>query len=90
MKKVIILILLIVAIFFLYVNLNLYIRNQDWKYSRGGHIGDFVTFDQSHYELKGRGIYKDGKIIGKVSICLWQVLIIKDSETNSVGYYSKK
>jgi hypothetical protein len=90
MKKIVLIIFLIVVIFFVYVNLNLYIKNQDWKYSSGSHIGDFVIFDKSHYDIKGRKIYKEGKIIGKVFVCLWQVLIIKDTESSNFGYYSKK
>jgi hypothetical protein len=83
-------IILVVSLIFLFVNLNIYIGRQDWKYSRGEYIADFLNFSDTTYKLSGRRIYKNGVLVGRIYFCFGPTLVIKGSENNAIGYYSKK
>ncbi len=90
MKKIIVILTSIFLILILVLNFNLFIKSQQWKYSKGGYIGDFISFDHITYNLVGQHIYKNNKLVGKVIICLGTTLLIREFETSTIGYYSKK
>lgn len=72
----------------IYFNSSFFIKNQQWKYKDGYHIGDWVKF--SNESIDGRTIYKNNKPHIKILFCYGKTLIIKDIATGEKGYYSNK
>ena len=56
-----------IGLTFLYLNSNFFIRNQQWKYNDGSHIGDFVELNNQ--TLRYRTVYKGNVAIAKVVFC---------------------
>ncbi len=91
MKKRIYKILLIIGVLLVipitYANSYFFIGNQQWKYSEGVHIGDWL--DKTNSEIKDRIIYSyQGK--AKILFSLGFDLIIRDLDTNKTGFYTNK
>ena len=94
MKKIII----ILSILFIVVLVSLisiskgetYIKNQSWKFTKGFHVGDLITFRSEHIKLKSKLIYKEKKIIAEIFFCTNNTLIIKNLENGEKGYYTRK
>jgi len=66
------------------------IKNLQWKYGEGYHIGDVLLLDD--HNLKGDTIYKDDKpiaVIMKSGDMFWESpdLVIKDIKTGKTGTY---
>lgn len=91
MKKlfpIILLILLgIVTITLLWFNSAHYIKNQEWKYSDGMYIGDWL--DQSNIEINNR-IIKGNRGEAKIVFCFGNKLIIHNIENGETGHYVNK
>lgn len=91
MKKLIPIILFIligvVAIPHLWFNSNHYIHNQQWKYSNGMYIGDWLYL--SNIEINKR-IIKGNHGEAKIVFCFGNKLIIKNIENGETGYYVNK
>jgi hypothetical protein len=90
MKKLfltILLILLGIVAFFLRCNSTNHIKNQQWKYSDGMYIGDWL--DQSNIEINNR-IIKGNHGEAKIVFCFSNKLIIKSIENGETGYYINK
>lgn len=75
------------ACLFLYFNSTYYIKNQDWKYSSGYHMRDWLS--KNTFEINDRVIHSN-KNKGKIVFCWGKLLIIKEVETHETGYYSNK
>lgn len=86
--RIIILFITIIILTILYFNSNFFIRNQQWKYNEGSHIGDFVELNNQ--TLRYRTIYKGNAAIAKVVFCFGKTLVIKDVKSGEKGYYSNK
>jgi hypothetical protein len=88
-RILIILILLIgsVTLFTFYVNSSSYIKNQDWKYSEGTHIGDWL--DENNIEINNR-IIKSHQGRAKIVFSFGINLVIEDIETKKKGFYVNK
>lgn len=86
--------LLMVVFIFLaivfYVNTNFFIRNQGWKYRNGSTIGDWISFDNSFYSIKGRSIYRNNTRVGNIVFCQGNMLVILEARTKEKGYYINK
>ena len=71
----------------LYVNSTYYIENQDWKYSDGNYIGDWLA--KGNLKIEDRIIYAHkGK--AKIVFCFMGRLIIENIETGEKGTYINK
>lgn len=69
------------------MNSNAFIGKQQWKYSEGAHIGDWLN--ESSFEIKDRMIYTyQGK--AKIVFSLGKHLYIKKVETKEIGLYINK
>jgi hypothetical protein len=93
MKKKIKILLVLLIIFLIplfYLNSNFYIEKQNWKYRDGYYIGDWIEFNKSPVELKGRKIFLNGNNVARVRFCLGKLLIIKSLNTNEQGFYINK
>lgn len=73
-----------------YLNTNLYIDKQSWKYRDGAHIGDWVEFNKGYIQLKGRNIYKNSEQVAVIKFCMGKLLIIRSIKTGEAGYYVNK
>lgn len=60
--------------FLIYLNSNLFIKNQEWKYKKGFHLGDYLTNFESDNTF----------------LCFGLVLIVKNPDKNEFGYYYNK
>ncbi len=89
-KRLIIACVLVLSIIILWINSNIFISNQSWKYRDGFHIGDWVEFNSTNISLTGKSITRDGKEVARVYCCLWKMLIIKDIKTGKKGHYINK
>jgi len=90
MKKkfpIIILILLGIVAFFLHFNSTNYIRNQEWKYADGTHIGDWLN--KSNIEINNR-IIKGYNGEAKIIFCFGNKLVVENIENCEKGYYVNK
>ena len=77
----------LIAVLLIYFNSTSFIKNNDWKYSEGTYVGDWLN--------KSNIIIKDGIIYGnhgkaKISICFGFRLMIKNIKTGEVGIYTNK
>ena len=87
-SKLIALLFLTVIVFaisaMLYVNSSFYITNQQWKYSNGTWIGDWLSKD--NLKMENRIIItKQGK--AKIVYCFMGELIIENVQTRKRGVY---
>ncbi|HRE76753.1 MAG TPA: hypothetical protein PLL09_02895 [Flavobacterium sp.] len=90
MKKLFFFILLIfvgIVTFFIYYNSAQYIKNQEWKYSNGMYIGDWLN--QSNIEINNR-IIKGKNAEAKIVFCFGHKLILKNIENGETGHYVNK
>jgi len=87
-KKYLLGALFVVFPIILYINSNFYIKDVQWKYKDGFHIGDWVNFGDT--DLQYRTIYSGKKAIAKIIFCYGNELIIENIETHEKGYYSNK
>jgi hypothetical protein len=70
-----------------YLNSSSFIEKQDWKYTEGNHIGDWLA--KNSFEVNNRIIEtKQGK--AKVIFCYGKELIIENLETKEKGFYTNK
>jgi hypothetical protein len=77
----------LVVIPIIWINSSSFIENQEWKYSEGAHIGDWLS--KSNIEIKDRMIYSyQGK--AKIVFSFGSDLIIRDLKTNKTGFYTNK
>jgi len=77
----------LIAVLFIYFNSTSFIKNNEWKYSEGTYVGDWLN--------KSNIIIKDGIIYGnqwkaKISFCFGFKLFIKNMDTGEVGIYTNK
>ena len=85
--KIIIFLTIITITFGLYLNSNYFIKNQNWKYSEGINIGDWLN--QNDIEIQNRIIIgNNGK--AKIYFCFGKKLIVENIETGEKGYYVNK
>ena len=82
--------LLLVGTVLLYINSDVFISNQRWKYRDGFHIGDWIDFNSNNIKLTGNSISEKGEKIATVQICFGKMLIIEDINTGEVGHYINK
>jgi hypothetical protein len=73
-RKFYIILLSIFVVSTIYFNSNLFIKNQNWKYNKGFHIGDFIT----NYKPEN------------TFFCFGVILIVKNPEKLEFGYYHNK
>jgi len=71
----------------LYTNSSYYIQNQDWKYSNGTHIGDWLG--KKDFKIKDRVIYSNNED-AKIVFSFGKGLIIKNTKTGERGFYVNK
>lgn len=77
----------IVLILGFYSNSSLFIEKQDWKYSEGTHIEDWL--ENNSFKMDNRIIATNqGK--AKVIFCYGKELIIENIETKEEGFYINK
>ena len=89
-KQIVIFVFLIIMIFSvvgIYFNSSGYIRNQDWKYAEGSHIGDWLN--KSNFSSADGLIYAN-RGTAKVILCLGKTLIIENTKTKKRGFYKNK
>lgn len=77
----------LIAVLLIYFNSTYFIKNNEWKYSQGTYVGDWLN--------ESNIIIKDGIIYGnhgkaKISFCFGFRLMIKNIETEEVGIYVNK
>lgn len=77
----------LIAFLLIYFNSTSFIKNNDWKYSEGTYVGDWLN--------KNNTVIKDNIIYGnhgkaKISFCFGFILMIKNIETGEVGIYVNK
>ena len=85
--KILSIIIGLVIILTIYINSESYIKNQDWKFAEGTHIGDWLG--KNKFEIKDGIIYSNsGK--AKIVFSLGLKLIIEDIETQQKGFYVNK
>lgn len=77
----------IIVCFFLYVNSTYFIKNQNWKYSAGTNIGDWLE--------NGSAKINNRTIIGhrgnaKIVFCFGKKLIVENIQTGERGFYINK
>lgn len=91
MKKLIPIILFIllgvVAIPLLWFNSTHYIRNQEWKYADGTHIGDWLNKNNINIDNK---IIRGKNAEAKIVFCFGHKLILKNIENGETGHYVNK
>lgn len=85
--KLSIAIIALIAVLLIYFNSTSFIKNNDWKYSEGTYVGDWLN--------KNNTIIKNGIIYGnhgkaKISFCFGFKIMIKNTETGEVGIYTNK
>lgn len=89
-KQILKLSIVIIGIIFtslIYFNSSSFIKNNNWKYSEGTYVGDWLN--------ESNIIIKDGIIYGnhgkaKISFCFGFKLVIKNIETGEAGIYVNK
>ena len=85
-KILIVIIGAIITVVF-YTNSSFYIKNQEWKYAEGTHIGDWLG--KNNFEIKDGIIYSNrGK--AKIVFSLGRNLIIENIDTQERGFYVNK
>lgn len=77
----------IIVILLIYFNSTYFIKKNEWKYSEGTYVGDWIN--------KNNINIKDGIIYGnhskaKISFCFGFRLAIKNIKTGEVGIYVNK
>jgi len=77
----------LIAVLLIYFNSTSFIKNNEWKYSEGTYVGDWLN--------KNNIVIKDGIIYGnhgkaKNYFCFGFQLVIKNVETGEVGIYANK
>lgn len=77
----------LIAFLLIYFNSTSFIKNNDWKYSEGTYVGDWLN--------KNNTVIKDNIIYGnhgkaKISFCLGSRLLIKNIDTGEIGIYINK
>lgn len=91
MKKLLLavfgLIIVILSSAAIYFNSDNYIKNQEWKYAEGEHVGD--RLNKSSLTIKDGMIYTPGGK-AKILFCYGKGLIIKNSDTGRKGTYKNK
>jgi hypothetical protein len=91
MKKLLLvvvsLLIVILSIIAIYFNSDNYIKNQEWKYADGAHIGDWLN--KTSLTIKDGMIYTSGGK-AKILFCYGKGLIIKNSDTGQNGTYINK
>lgn len=77
----------VLIICILFINSSYFIENQEWKYSNGTYIGDWL--EKSSFEIKDRIIYTcNGK--AEIVYSSGKKLIIENIETHEKGFYVNK
>tara|TARA_R110001606_G_scaffold60528_1_gene142588 strand:+ start:214 stop:495 length:282 start_codon:yes stop_codon:yes gene_type:complete len=71
----------------LYLNSSSFIEKQDWKYTEGNHIGDWLA--KNSFEIDN-GIIQTNQGKAKVIFCYGKELIIENLETKEKGFYTNK
>jgi hypothetical protein len=85
--KILSLIIGLVIILAIYFNSDSFIEKQDWKYSEGTHIGDWLGKNQ--FEINDGIIYTNSGN-AKVIFSFGKKLIIENTKTQVRGYYVNK
>lgn len=70
-----------------YVNSAYYIKNQDWKYGQGTHIGDWLV--QNKFEIENRTIISN-RGTARIIFSYGRKLIIENIKTKERGMYFNK
>lgn len=90
MKKILTISLGILVVLFIllsYLNSNAYIKSNEWKYSYGYSVGDWLILDENSIvndTLKGNGVNCE------IVFCYGKTLIIRDFVSGEEGYYTSK
>jgi len=71
----------------LFLNSNYFIKSQNWKYSEGTNIGDWL--EQNSLEIQNRIIISKN-VKAKIYFCYGKKLVIENIETGEKGYYVNK
>lgn len=74
-KKILLLVVTILAIVLYYFNSKFYLEDKNWKYTQGFHVGDYIQF---------RDFSKEN-----YHICFWEYLGIINSDFE-IGHYAQK
>lgn len=77
----------LVLIVVLYLNTSFYIERQNWKYSDGTYVGDWL---QKGSFIVNDGIIETNKGKAKIIFCNGRELSIKSLQTPQKGYYINK
>lgn len=85
--KIIVALVSFLCMYLLYVNSTNYIKNQNWKYADGEHIGDWLEKDSIIIENK-HIISNNGKL--KIVFCFGYKLIVENPITGLKGTYVNK
>ena len=85
--KILIVLIGIVIIYGFYINLAYCIKNQDWKYGEGTHIGDWLG--ENSFEIES-GIIKTNRGTARIVFSYGRKLIIENLETKERGLYFNK
>jgi hypothetical protein len=86
--KITILIISSLTILLIYFNSSFFICKQQWKYSDGYSIGDWLSL--SDETINNGSIIRNDKVNVKVLFCFGKTLIIKEIKSCEMGYYSNK
>ncbi|WP_435261847.1 hypothetical protein [Tenacibaculum sp. nBUS_03] len=85
--KILIVLIGVVVIYGFYINSDNYIKNQDWKYGEGTHIGDWLG--ENSFEIES-GIIKTNRGTARIVFSYGIKLIIENVETKERGLYFNK
>ncbi|WP_204347089.1 hypothetical protein [Psychroserpens algicola] len=85
--KILSVIIGIVFVLGFYSNSSAYIEKQDWKYTEGNHIGDWLS--KNSFKVNS-GIIETNQGKAKVIFCYGKELIIENLETKEKGFYVNK
>lgn len=77
----------LIIILTIYLNSSFFIETQEWKYTEGTHIGDWLG--KNEFEIKDGIIYTHTGN-AKIVFCLGKNLIIENTKTQVRGYYANK
>jgi hypothetical protein len=71
----------------LYLNSSSFIEKQDWKWTEGNHIGDWLA--KNSFKINN-SIIETNQGKAKVIFCYGKELIIENLETKEKGFYTNK
>ena len=86
--KAIVLMISFLIVSLIYFKSSFFICKQQWKYSDGYSIGDWLSL--SSETINDGSIIKNDKVDVEILFCFGKTLIIRENNSGEKGYYSNK